>query len=81
MLQLVQQTKKIDSIIMSLIIIDLGWVILFYVICRTQIILCLQRHLLVTFSQINNRRKKKERKNKDSKHFRKHLLGILDEFP
>ena len=52
---------------MKLIISDVEWLILFCVICRTQIrVSCLQRHLLATLSLIINK-KKKERKRKEKK--------------
>ena len=55
---------------------DLGWPTLFDEIHRTRIRRsCLQRQLLATLSLINNKKKerKKERIQKDSKHFYKHL--------
>ena len=56
--------RKVIYIITSLIISDLGWLILFCVIYRTQICRsCLQRQLLATISLIINK-KKKEIKNK-----------------
>ena len=62
---------------------------LFCVIYRTKILIsCLQRKLLATLSLIINNKKKqqqktrmKERIKQDSKHFCKHLPGILGEFP
>ena len=62
---------------MLLIIRDLGWLILCCVICRTRIRRsCLQRHLLATLQLIITKKNEKERE-KNSKHFCKHLLGIL----
>ena len=50
---------------MSLIISDLGWFILFFVNCKTQICKsCLQRHLLATLSLITKQKKEKKKKKK-----------------
>ena len=59
---------------------------LFCVIYRTQILRsCQKRQLLVSFSLIINKKEKKKRKKdrikQNSKHFCKHLPGILGEFP
>ena len=55
---------------MSLIISGLGWLILFFVNCKTQICKSfLQRHLLATLSLITKQKKKekkKEKKNQNS---------------
>ena len=83
MLELAQQIKKIDLDYYAIVISDIGWLILFCVICRRQIRRsCLQRRLLATLLLIINIKKKKEKKKKKiQKTFCKHLLGILVGFP
>ena len=77
-----KNSKKLIQITMQLVISDLGWLILFCVICRTQIHRSfLQRHLMATLSLINKKKEERKRKKKNSKHFSKHLLGILVGFP
>ena len=59
------RSRKLIQIIMQLVICDLGRLILFCVICRTQIRRSfLQRHLLATLSLIINNRKRKRKKTK-----------------
>ena len=73
-------SRKLIQIIMQLVISDLGWFILFWVICRTQIRrFFLQRHLMATLSVFikNNTNTNK----KKAKQICKHLLGISYVFP
>ena len=82
MLESAQQTKKVD---LNYYIINHQWFRVAYiicVICKTHIRKsCLQRQHVATLSLIINKKRKKERIKKDSKHFPKLLPGILREFP
>ena len=72
---------KLIQIILWLITSNLERLILFCVIYRKQIQrFCRQRQLLSTLSLIINIKKWKIEKNTNSKHFCKHLSGILGEF-
>ena len=74
MLPSTQNTKKIDS---NYYVINnqwFEWIIVFCVICRTQICrLCLERHLLVTLLLIINKKRRKKQK--------KRFQTFLQEFP
>ena len=77
MIESAQQLTKSDLNHYVIVLSDLGWLVLFCVIWRTQICRSfLQRHLMLTVSLIINKKNKK-RKEKNLKHFCKHLLGIL----
>ena len=55
----------------------LGWPILFCIICKTQI--C--KSCLLATLPLNINKTEAKNKKKDLKHFWKHLLGLLGEFP
>ena len=71
------KSKKLILIIVYLIISDLGWLILFCVTCRAQILWsCLERHLQATLSMIINKKKEKKEKRK-RKTFQNIFASIL----
>ena len=77
-----ENPSKGIQVTLLLIICDLGWLMLFCVIYRTQISRShLKRQLLATLSLIIKKKGRKERIKQGSKHFCKHSPGSLGEFP
>ena len=74
-------SRNLIHVIIQLVISDLGWLILF--LCNLQnsnLQIFLKKTPHVNPSTEYQQKKEKERKKK-SKHFCKHLLGVLVEFP